>query len=162
MILVKISKRINKNVLREAVSRVESRGGRSACLWVLLHLCVPLSNTCSSACITFPQESHTMELKKTGSFKKYLFLFIYLAMLGLSCSTWYLWSLLQYVGTFRYNIVLVVQLCPILCDSLDCSPPGSSVHGILQAGILEWVPSPGDLPNPRVESRSPALHHVEI
>ena len=26
-----------------------------------------------------------------------------------------------------------------LCDSVDCSPPGSSVHGILQARILEWV-----------------------
>ena len=33
----------------------------------------------------------------------------------------------------------VAQLCPTLCDSVDCSPPGSSVHGILQARILEWV-----------------------
>ena len=33
----------------------------------------------------------------------------------------------------------VAQLCPILCDPVDCSPPGSSVHGILQARILEWV-----------------------
>ena len=31
------------------------------------------------------------------------------------------------------------QSCPTLCDHMDCSPPGSSVHGILQAGILEWV-----------------------
>ena len=35
--------------------------------------------------------------------------------------------------------VLVAQSCPTLCDPLDCSPPGSSVHGILQARILEWV-----------------------
>ena len=34
---------------------------------------------------------------------------------------------------------LVAQLCLALCDPLDCSPPGSSVHGILQARILEWV-----------------------
>ena len=34
---------------------------------------------------------------------------------------------------------LVAQLCPILCDPMDCSPPGSSVHRILQARILEWV-----------------------
>ena len=36
---------------------------------------------------------------------------------------------------------------------MDCSPPGSSVLGVLQAGTLEWVasPSPGDLPNPGVE-----------
>ena len=33
----------------------------------------------------------------------------------------------------------LLQLCPPLCDSMDCSPPGSPVHGILQARILEWV-----------------------
>ena len=33
----------------------------------------------------------------------------------------------------------VAQLCPTLCDPMDYSPPGSSVHGILQARILEWV-----------------------
>ena len=33
----------------------------------------------------------------------------------------------------------VAKLCLILCDPMDCSPPGSSVHGILQARILEWV-----------------------
>ena len=32
--------------------------------------------------------------------------------------------------------------CPTLCDCMDCSPPGSSVHGILQARILEWVAMP--------------------
>ena len=35
--------------------------------------------------------------------------------------------------------VLVIQSCPTLCDPMDCSPPGSSVHGISQARILEWV-----------------------
>ena len=45
---------------------------------------------------------------------------------------------------------------------MDCSPPGSSVHGILQAKILEWVAMtpPGDLPNPGIEPTSltsPAL-----
>ena len=35
--------------------------------------------------------------------------------------------------------VLVSQLCPTLCDSIDCSTPGSSVHGILQERILEWI-----------------------
>ena len=33
----------------------------------------------------------------------------------------------------------VTQSCPTLCNPVDCSPPGSSVHGILQARILEWV-----------------------
>ena len=35
--------------------------------------------------------------------------------------------------------VLVTQSCPTLCDPIDCSLPGCSVHGILQAKILEWV-----------------------
>ena len=38
--------------------------------------------------------------------------------------------------------VLVTQLCPTLCDSMDYSPPGSSLHGILQPGIVEWVAIP--------------------
>ena len=33
----------------------------------------------------------------------------------------------------------VAQSCPTLCNPMDCGPPGSSVHGILQARILEWV-----------------------
>ena len=35
--------------------------------------------------------------------------------------------------------MLVAQSCPTLCDFMDCSLPGSSVHGILKARILEWV-----------------------
>ena len=38
--------------------------------------------------------------------------------------------------------MLVVQSCLILCDPMDFSLPGSSVHGILQARILEWVAIP--------------------
>ena len=53
--------------------------------------------------------------------------------------------------------VLIPQSCPSLCDPLGCSSPGSSVHGILQARILEWLPcpSPGDLPDPGIEPTSP-------
>ena len=48
------------------------------------------------------------------------------------------------------------------CDPVDCSPPGSSVHGILQAGVLEWVSMtpPGDLTDLGMEPvslKSPAL-----
>ena len=35
--------------------------------------------------------------------------------------------------------VLATQMCLTLCDLMDCGPPGSSVHGIFQAGMLEWV-----------------------
>ena len=48
------------------------------------------------------------------------------------------------INVFPPNInlkvkVLVALSCPTLCDPMDCSLPGSSVHGILQARILEWV-----------------------
>ena len=36
----------------------------------------------------------------------------------------------------------VAQSCPTLCDPMDCSLPGSSVHGILQAIVLEWIAIP--------------------
>ena len=38
--------------------------------------------------------------------------------------------------------VLAAQSCLTLCKTMDCSPPGSSTHGILQARILEWVAIP--------------------
>ena len=56
--------------------------------------------------------------------------------------------------------VLVSQSCPTLCDRIDCNPPGSSVHGILQARLLEWIAipfPPGDLPDPGIKTESPAL-----
>ena len=45
---------------------------------------------------------------------------------------------------FKYERVkvLVAQSCPTLCYHMDCNPPGSSVHGISQARILEWVAIP--------------------
>ena len=51
------------------------------------------------------------------------------------------------------------KLLQSLCDPVDCNPPGTSVHGILQARILEWValPSCRGSFQPRVPSRSPAL-----
>ena len=59
----------------------------------------------------------------------------------------------------------VFQSCLTLCDPMDCSLPGFSVHGIFQASVLEWVAIsfsrgsswPGDLPDPGIEPRSPAL-----
>ena len=50
--------------------------------------------------------------------------------------------------------VLTSQSCPTLCDSMDCSPAGSSIHGISRARILEWMtfPSRGDLPDPGIKS----------
>jgi len=52
--------------------------------------------------------------------------------------------------------VLVSQSCPTLCDPVDCSSSGLSVHGILQARILEWVA----IPFPRGSSRPRNQTHV--
>ena len=55
---------------------------------------------------------------------------------------------------FHFNVLKlkVAQLCLTLCDPMD-----DTVHGILQARILEPFPSPGDLPNPGIEPGSPTL-----
>ena len=63
-------------------------------------------------------------------------------------------------------LCFVAQLCPTFCDPMDCSPLGSSVHGILQAKVLEWaaMPSSKGSSQPRdrtwvsaIEPRSPSL-----
>ena len=41
--------------------------------------------------------------------------------------------------SFVFTLSEVAQSCPTLCDPKDCSPPGSSVHEIFQAKVLEWV-----------------------
>ena len=40
---------------------------------------------------------------------------------------------------YRRMLCSVAQLCPTLCNSMDCNPSGSSLHGIFQTRILEWV-----------------------
>ena len=54
-------------------------------------------------------------------------------------------------------LCLVAQLCPTLCDPVDCSPPGSSAHGILQARYWSGLPfpPPGDFPDPGIKPTSP-------
>ena len=75
------------------------------------------------------------------------------------CSTAIYWALIVGQALWACLYAKLIQLCPTPCDPMDYSPPGSSVHGILQARILEWValPSWGDLPDSGIESWSPAL-----
>ena len=65
-----------------------------------------------------------------------------------------------FIGIGTYIVLcLVAPSCLTLCDSMDCSPPGSSVYGILQARILEWVAiafSRRIFPN---EGSNPGLSH---
>ena len=48
------------------------------------------------------------------------------------------WSRLPFPSPMHESESEVSQLCPTLSDPMDCSIPGSSVHGIFQAGVLEW------------------------
>ena len=74
------------------------------------------------------------------------------------------WPVLHFIAFFLKRLLVVVvalvaQWCLILCDPMDCSPPGSSVHGIIKTRLLEWVAfsSPRDLSNPGIKPGSPAL-----
>ena len=68
----------------------------------------------------------------------------------------------MHICEFVYVHSKLLQSCPTLCDPMDCSLPGSSVHGILQAKYWSRLlcPPPGDLPDPGIEPvslMSPAL-----
>ena len=65
------------------------------------------------------------------------------------------------ISSFSLPVCEVAQSCPTLFDPVDCSPPGSSVHGILQARILEWVAisfSIGSLPTVYLNFCGPQNH----
>ena len=70
-------------------------------------------------------------------------------------------SVLDPVGNVTLNLVSgeFAQSCLTLCDPVDCSLPGSSVHGIFQAIVLEWISISfsRDLPEPGIEPGSPTL-----
>ena len=59
---------------------------------------------------------------------------------------------------------MLVHSCLTLCDPMNRSPPGSSVHGILQARILEWIaiPPPVDLPDPGIKPVSPVAAALQV
>ena len=75
------------------------------------------------------------------------------------CATWevHKFDINMMLG-FIFNVCCAqsLQSCPTLCDTMDCSPPGS-VHGILQARILEQVSNGEDLPHSGIEPESPGL-----
>ena len=66
----------------------------------------------------------------------------YSSRIGIICSGVSFQAALPCFSLHLKAKVLVAHSCPTLCDPMDCSPPASSVHGILQARILEWVAMP--------------------
>ena len=87
----------------------------------------------------FTADSHQPQLRtQTTSF------FQVLLLLDLSHS-FFSFSAIHHLPFLYFHAFMcakLLQLCPTLDDPMDCSPPGSSVHGILQARILEWVAMP--------------------
>ena len=68
-------------------------------------------------------------------------------------------------GPDIYWSVKSLQSCPTLCDPMDCSPPGSSVHEVLQARILEWVSHvlfQGIFPHPGIKPTSLRSLHWQV
>ena len=59
----------------------------------------------------------------------------------------------------RKGMVLLAPLCLTPCDPMDQSPPGSSVHGILQARILEWVGIPFSRGSSWTQGSKPSFPH---
>ena len=75
-------------------------------------------------------------------FKGHLYIHVHLKSV-------YLYRDRQDIYEKTLRLCLVAQSCLTLCDPVDCSLPGSSVHGILQARIVEWV----DMPSSRGSSQ---------
>ena len=108
-----------------------------SCPALYLAGCTPLSLgplLPTSVCLSSASGSHWLEIEGVRKGKASLFLLLSKSESdsGDAVSPAWLW----------YSIVLFAQSCPTLCNPMDCSPPGSSVHGILQARILEWVVIP--------------------
>ena len=86
----------------------------------------------------FTADSHQPQLHTQTSF------FQVLLLLDLSHS-FFSFSAIHHLPFLYLHVCMcaeLLQLCPTLCDPMDCSPPGSSVRGIFQARILEWVAMP--------------------
>ena len=84
-----------------------------------IHQCLaqrPAGKNCKSHWLNLPRCSYLKHKIKRGPRKKHAILFYFIVL-----------------------YVLVAQSCLTLCDPMDCSPPGSPVHGIFQVRILEWV-----------------------
>ena len=61
-------------------------------------------------------------------------------------------------------VCTVTQLCLTLWDPMVCSPPISSIHGIFEARVMEWLlfPSLGDLPHPGIKAMSPEAFALAV
>ena len=64
------------------------------------------------------------------------------------------------MGPLCVCVCVCAQSCPTLCNPMDCNPPGSSVHGIFQARILEWVAISSSRGSSPPRNRTHVLFHL--
>ena len=127
MVLQVHTRVIQGNVLCSARSLLWFRGTRLSEVTCIVNLCILHYSDVNKVCLNF------LVCKKALKTSGFAFQGInQFALAEQSC---------PYIS-LRIVLHLVAQLCPTLCDPMDCSPPGSSVHGILQARRLEWVAMP--------------------
>ena len=113
---------------------------RTQCVWVLDGSCRVVSSW-ARLFVRLGPKRRRLELCLEGSLLLSRSLFnkvLSLSLLPGMISAWLAWSIKTSVLLFESESE-VAQLCLTLCNPIDCNLPGSSVHGIFQAGILEWV-----------------------
>ena len=137
-----------------------------------MHLCSPLMNSC--CCLQTWFNRHSCQVASLYSSSRRLSWRIRDNKVGIRARTFFFFAfLVSEEPCSSYGLengasgacvlpAKLLQLCPTLCNPMHYSLPGSSVHGILQARILEWVAVPfsGDLPDPGIKPaslKSPAL-----
>ena len=94
--------------------------------------CLSLPSRHNRVCLCFPLYTGSKSWVKLSAHFKAKLIKSYL-------STWLLTSSFLFFPNSCCGCCLIAKLCPILCNPMDCSLPGSSVHGIFQARILERV-----------------------
>ena len=113
----------------------------------------PISSALAGGFLTTgpPGKSRTFILKKTS--------YILNKLKDTQCLNFFFLKAELNIYTQMYVYPLVTQSCRTFCDPMYYSPPGSSVHGIFQARILDWtaISFSGDLPDPEIKPGSPAL-----
>ena len=106
-------------------------------------MCSVWLRVCAQACLYSPwtvarQAPLSMELYRQEYWRGILYIYLYIMLLIHFCCIAETGTEVQ--SNCESDVkLLVAQLCLTLCDLMDCSPPGSSVHEIVQARTLEWV-----------------------
>ena len=117
------------------------------CVYIYIYICV-----CVCMCIYI-----FIYIYKVYKTLEFTLITLFSWSLPLTLTSWHMSE--EKIDCYRGYECVCAQLYPILCELMDCSPPGSSVHGTSQARILQWVAIPfsKDLPDPAIEPASPAL-----